>query len=446
MKNFILSLILLVVAIFVPIMQAVRAAFHSISRHFRAFAYIGYCHLTAHMGRSGMILYANTLTNLIPTLYEALDVVSREMVGFIPAVSRNSSAERAAVNQTINIPIVPVATTGNVTPAATPPDDGDQTIGNTTMTISNSKYSPVRWSGEEQKAVGASGVYNVVLRDQFAQSMRALVNLVEADLAALHVYASRGYGTYNTSPFLTADDMTDFAAVNQILDDNGAPTFDRQLVLGSAATAAIRGKQSSLFKVNEAGSSDLLRKGIITEVGGLGIHSSAAVKKTVAIGSSSSSAVDTAAYAIGDTVITMGSAGTGGVLAGDMVTFAGDTNVYVIATTDSAVASGTITLQEPGLRKAIAGSAAPVMTLIAATNRNMAFHRSAIQLITRAPALPDGGDMADDRMTIVDPVSGIAFEVSLYKQYRRIKYELALAWGVKAVAPRHIMNLYGPNA
>lgn len=388
----------------------------------------------------------NTITNLIPTLYSALDVVSRELVGFIPAVTRNSSDARAALNQTINIPIVPAASTGDVTPGQQPADDGSQTIGNTTMTISKSKYSPVQWTGEEQLSVSASGVINTVLRDQFAQSMRALVNLIEVDLAALSLYASRAYGTYNVSPFATAGDFSDFAAVNKILDDNGAPLGDRHLVLGSAAMAAIRGKQSVLFKANEAGTEDLLRRGIIGQVEGLMLHNSAQVRKAVTVGTGANATTNAAGYAVGATTITLASAGTGSILAGDSVTFTGDTEKYVVATGDADVSNGgTIVLQEPGLRKAIPASATDI-TVTAATNHNLGFVKSAIQLITRAPALPDGGDMADDRMTITDPVSGLAFEVSIYRQYRRIKYEVAIAWGVKAVTPRHIMLLAGPNS
>ena len=64
------------------------------------------------------------------------------------------------------------------------------------------------------------------------------------------------------------------------------------------------------------------------------------------------------------------------------------------------------------------------MTVVGTSTRNVAFSRSAIVLATRAPALPDEGDMAEDRAMLVDPRSGLAFEVSMYKLYKRVRYEV----------------------
>lgn len=142
-------------------------------------------------------------------------------------------------------------------------------------------------------------------------------------------------------------------------------------------------------------------------------------------------------------MITLASAGTGTVLAGDVISFAGDTNKYLVASGDADVSNGgTITLVAPGLRKAIQ-AAATAITVSAASTRNMAFARSAIALATRAPALPEGGDSAADRTIVTDPVSGLSFEISLYKQYRQIQYEIALAWGVAAVKKEHMALLLG---
>ncbi len=384
---------------------------------------------------------ALTLTGLIPTIYNAMDVVSRELVGFIPAVSRDSNAERAALNQTVRSPVVGAMAAEDLAAAAYADAAPSQTINYVDMSISKARSVPFGVTGEESKGLGST--LGTINRDRIAQALRTLTNEVEADLAALHVNASRAYGTYNTTPFGTAADLSDFAQSRRILDDNGAPQSDLHMVLGSTAVANIRGKQSGLFKVNEAGNDDMLRRGSLGEVEGLMLHNSGQTKTAVTAGTGASATTNTAGYAVGATVITLASAGTGTIIAGDIITFSGDTNKYVVASGDADVSGGgTITLAEPGLRVAIAASATAI-TVIAATTRNMFFHRSAIQLATRAPAMPDEGDAADDVMLVTDPVSGITYEFCIYKQKRSVRYEVNLAWGVKMVAPRHAGILIG---
>lgn len=386
---------------------------------------------------------ANTLTGLIPTLYNALDVVARELIGFIPAVTSDMQYTRAAVGQTVMSPVVPASTASDITPAVTPPNDGDQTIGNVPMTISKARRVPVRWNGEEKLGLDNNGAsYNTILSGQMQQAMRTLVNEVEADLAALHLLGSRAYGTAGTAPFGTASDLSDTAGALRILEENGAQGLDFQLVLGTAAMFNMRGKQSGLFRVNEAGRDDMLRNGITDRLQNLALRQSAQVKRHTA-GTAAGSTTNAAGYAVGATVITLAAAGTGTILAGDAISFAGDTNKYLVAVGDADVSNGgTITLAAPGLMQAIPTSATAI-TVSATSNRNMFFARSAIALATRAPALPPQGDSAVDRMIVTDPLTGLSFEVSQYAQYRQMQFEVALAWGCAAIKREHIGTLLG---
>lgn len=377
---------------------------------------------------------ANTLTGLIPTLYTALDTVSREQVGFIPAVARNAKADQAAKGQTVSAPVTAAASLVDIVPAATAPNDGDQAIGTVDVVITKSKMAPIKWNGEEQLAVGPTGQYNTILADQFAQGLRALCNEVEADLGGLFYGASRATGTAGVTPFGIKEDLTDFANARKILEENGAPTSSLQMVLGSDAVANVRGKQSVLFKVNEAGSESLLREGVIGRVEGFNLHTSAGVKRVAS--SSATGYLVNGEKKEGDRIISIDT-GTGVFKAGDIVTFTGDANKYVVATATAT----TITIAEPGLRQDLADNTA--ITVGGNYVANMAFDHNAILLACRTPAMPEGGDTADDVMNITDPVSGITFQVALYRQYRQVRYEIGLAWGVKEVAPRHAAIILG---
>lgn len=385
---------------------------------------------------------ANTLTRLIPDAFAAARQVSREMTGYIPAVGNDFNDKRVAVGEAIVIPIAPAATAGDITPSMTPATAADQTIGNTTVTITKSRSAAFAYTGEEQMGLANGPGHLTIQAKQIAQAMRTLVNEVEVDVAiAAQEGASRAFGVAGTTPF--ASDLSDTANILQILQDNGAPTGDLQLVINSTAGTKMR-TLTQLTKSNEANDDNLLRRGVLLDVHGFAIRESAkSVEATgaVVVGTITITGVN----AIGATTINFTSAAASSftALAGDFFTIAGDANKYVI-TTDVTIGASTtsdVLIAAPGLLVATAGAEA--VTGSAAFFANVGFDRDAIQLVTRAPAMPEEGDLRIDSTMITDPVSGLSFELSVWAGSRMVKYEIALAWGVDAVHTNHIATLLG---
>ncbi len=379
---------------------------------------------------------ANTLTNLLPDFYEALDVVSRELTGYIPAVNRDSDVARAAIGQTVYVPETSAETSANNTAAVNAPDTGDNTTEGIPVAITKSKHVPIRFSGEETRGLSNAGTFSTIMADRAFQGMRSLVNEIESDLhTEAYNSASRAVGTAGSTPFGTAADMTDFANVLGVLEENGAPTNDLQIVLGHAAIGNLRGKQSGLFKVNEAGSDDMLRNGMTDRIMKMAVRHSDPI--TVHTKGTGTGYLVNGTPAVGTTAVPVDT-GSGTVLAGDIVTFAGDTRKYVV---NADLSTTPINIGKPGLQAAPANNA--TITVGNSYTPNVAFARSAIVLATRAPAMPDGGDMAVDVTTIVDERSGLAFELALYKQFLQNVIHVRLAWGQKAIKPAHIATLMG---
>jgi hypothetical protein len=189
----------------------------------------------------------------------------------------------------------------------------------------------------------------------------------------------------------------------------------------------------------------MLRQGVLLDVHGFAIRESGNAA-THTSGTGASGTTDNAGYAVGVTTITLASAGTGTILVGDIISFAGSSADYVVVTGDSDISGGgTVVIASPGLIQAIpAATTAYTLSGVGAVYQaNMGFARTAIVLANRLPALPEEGDSAVDRIIVTDPRSGISFELAMYKEYRQVHYELSAAWGVKMVKPEHTCILQG---
>lgn len=385
----------------------------------------------------------NNLDALIPDIYEALDVVSRELTGLIPAVTLSASAKRAAVDQEIIVDVEPEGNDGvDIVPAMTIPEPVGQTSIGVPIIITKSRAFAFGFVGDGQMGLQTGPGYPNVRVNKIAQHVRKLVNEVEADLSGLQTTFSRAYGTPSSTPFDTTGDFTDATQTKKILLDNGSPESDNHLIMNTSAGAILTGKQAS---VNIAGTDVIQRQGILLPLAGLDLRQSAQIETQIA-GAMVSATTNAAGYSVGTTILTLATAGTGVVAAGDIITIAGDTNQYIITSVVFAganpTAGDTITIGAPGLRIAITTSATAI-TVLATSSRNMAFNRTALILAARAPARPEEGDQADDVVMVTDSRSGLVFEFSLYKGYRKVRYEVALAWGVKNIKPEHTALLLG---
>ena len=305
------------------------------------------------------------------------------------------------------------------------PEGTDQTLTNKTLTITEQRGVQIPYTGEDVRFLDGGAGYETVYGAQIQQAMRTLVNEMEADLAEeAYKNASRAVGTAGTTPF--ASNFNTVAEARQILADNGMPVNDGlvSLVVSTAAGTNLR-NLASLQQVNTAGGDDLLRRGELLNLQGVSLKESAQVISHTK-GTGASILLNDASSAVGDTTLTV-DGGSGTILAGDIITLAGDTNNYVVNT---ALAAGSLTIGDTGLRVAAADNAA--ITVGNSYTANVMMHQAGLELAMRAPAKPVGGDAAEDVLVVQDPTSGLVFEVAVYKGFNKAMIQVGCVWGYKA--------------
>lgn len=385
---------------------------------------------------------ANNFSTLVTSVQANLDTVLREQIGFIPAVWMNAEASQAAVGQTIQYPIVPEMTAEDATADCCdfPCADGDA-WGVGSMVIDHNRRVNFCWTGEEDKAINNSYNYNAEnMRNQIIQqAIRTLVNEIEVSIAQTAFNAAQVYTPVNGGVLFNqqSDNLKDFTLIRKALIDANTPDNDLQMVLNTLSGANIRNLYN-LTRANEANDDGMLRRGRILEVMNFDIHESKFASTGTAGGNTAGTGtgylVNGAATA-GARTVTLDT-GTGTILAGNRVTFAGNTGTYTVVS----YAGNVLTLAQP-LTGNVADNAA--MTIGASYGAQLAFNRRAIVLAARAPAIQGGRDRATNRAYITDPYSGMTFMLSEYPGYRANSWELSIVWGVKMVKPEMAVLIPG---
>lgn len=386
---------------------------------------------------------SNTLTNIIPTIYAAMDTVSREITGAIQAVSKDFQAEGAAKGETIRSPVVPQGSLESITPGQTPADSGGQTIGYVDMTLSKAYAYPIWWTGEDEKGVRNTGQFDRIMQQRIEQGFRTFANTIETDVAGVASDFSRAYGTAGTTPF--SSDFTALAELRKILTDNGAPKGDRHCVIDTSAGTNLR-SLTNLTNVNQAGTDQVQRTGELIQLSGFMLRESAGIQTQ-----DNSSESDTGTTTVngnhseGATTVSIASASDAVTLVpGNFITI-GDHKYMMVMDSNVTISTGTnedVTIAEPGLMEDVSGGTS-VTQNTSDFVANMAFARNAIQLATRPPARPSNGDLASDVTMVTDPISGLTFQIAMYPGYYGVKYEIALCWGWQLVKPEHTAVLLG---
>lgn len=377
----------------------------------------------------------NSLTPLIPSFIRNFLSVLREQTAFT-AVTTGFGENSVPVGKEIIIPHSAPVVGEDFTPSMQASDAAGLTVDDASITITKQRAYPFKLTGEDWLKAGQLGADFQTLEIQ--QAARTFANEVWADICGLQSRASQAIGTAGATPF--AADTSAAVAARKALNKSLAPKTDRYLIVDGDAEENLL-NLGQFKNYYQAGGDQAFRQGIVGPIVGFQSSQVDGIQSQPA-GTGAGYVLD-GAHAAGAISIKV-KTGTGTILAGGVVTIAGDATQYVV---DAGVAApGTFTINPltqdgKGLKKALADGAA--VTLVGAHVANLAFHRSAIGLAVRPIAMPPGGDAAVDYQLITDPTSGLTVGLAHYKGRGMSRIELQAAWGVSAIRRELLKKVLG---
>ena len=346
----------------------------------------------------------------------------------------NSDYQGAAQekNSVINVPIPSAVTALAVAPGATPPANQDMSPTSVPITLDQWYEAPFYITDQE-----AMNVMNGYVPMQATEAVKAIANQVNAYILGQYKGSFGFAGTSGVTPF--ASDTGAASQARKLLNKQLAPTGDRRIVLdmdaeGNAITLPM------FQQAQMAGTTMTLVEGVIGRKVGFDWYADQQVLTHTNTPFTAGAATANGVNAVGSKLVSIAKATNPSPLVkGDIISFAGSLQTYVV-TADTVLAAGNTNVPiYPGLVLATAGG--ETVTVKASHVVNLAFHRDAIAFATRP--LAEINHPAVISVSQVDPISGLALRLEISRQHKQTRYSFDVLYGGAVIRPELIVRIGG---
>lgn len=383
---------------------------------------------------------ANSLSAVMPKILARGLLALREQAVMPRLVNADYSNDAARKGDTIDVPLPSAVTVSDVTPSNTAPAPADTATAVAQISLNQWKKAGFHLTDREMLEIDAEESFVPM---QMAEAVRALANAVNASVHAEYAGIYGIVGTPGSTPF--GVDVGSATAARKLLNKQLAPRSDRRGVLDFDAEAnALALPQFS--DAEKIGSSNVKIEGEIGRKFGIDWVADDGVVTHVAgtAADSGSFTVTTAAVAaVGATTVSIKTnTGSPTLVAGDVVSFAGHDQTYVVTAGTTLTGGGVAVTIAPALRASVANAAA--VSVRASHVVNLAFHRDAFALAMR-PLSAGMADLAlgNRILAMTDAQTGLSLRLEVSRQYKQTVWEFDVLWGVKLVRPELAVRIAG---
>lgn len=363
---------------------------------------------------------ANALGFYNPMFYaqEALMVLEKSL-GFAARVHRGCDAAPAQKGDTINI-----SKPGTFV-AQDAPNSTVQDVNTTGVAITLNQWKEVTFALNDKELTFTK---EKIISDHIRPAAYALADQIDQTIASA-VY--KDIYTFGGTPGTTPSGLGDIVHARRMLQDNLVPD-DGQRHFAFDTAAEENFLQLNIFNQNPApgtGVEDVVMRGHLGTRYGMELFTSQNIPKHVAgdLAAGGGTIQTNAAGNPGDTSIALkGSSGTliGTIKQGDIITFAGQTQTYVVTANIAATGNAALITFAPALKAGVAANSN--VTVKASHTANIAFHKNCFAFAT-APLSEIGKELGGVQMaTVVDPQSALTLRSRMWYEGRSSKVYVSL--------------------